>query len=131
RQADVDRWANPGVEQVGLQIDLTVGDGDDVGGNVRRDIAGLRLDYGQRGQRAPAFLVVQLRRAFQEAGMEIENVAWVCFAAGRAAEQQGDFAICLGVFRQVIVDTERVLLVVQKVFTHGAAAVWRQILKRS
>ena len=75
------------MEQIGLQVDLAIGDGDDVGGNVRGDIASLRLDHGQRGQRAPSILVVQLRRAFQNAGVEIENVAWIGFAARRAAEQ--------------------------------------------
>src|SRR5205823_8945835 len=39
RDADVDGGTDPGPEEVGLQVDLTVGDGDDVGGDVGRDVA--------------------------------------------------------------------------------------------
>ena len=52
RDADVDRGANAGEEQVGLEEDLAVGDRDDVRRDVRRHVAGLRLDDRQRGERA-------------------------------------------------------------------------------
>ena len=52
RDADVHGRAHAGVEQVGLEEDLPVGDRDDVGRDVRRHVAGLRLDDRQRGQRA-------------------------------------------------------------------------------
>ena len=52
RDADVHRRANAGVEQVGLEEDLAVGDRDDVRRDVRRHVAGLRLDDRQRGERA-------------------------------------------------------------------------------
>ena len=52
RDADVDRRAHAGEEQVGLEEDLAVGDRDDVRRDVRRDVAGLRLDDRQRGERA-------------------------------------------------------------------------------
>ena len=42
----------PEIEEVGLEEDLPVGDRDDVRRDVRRDVAGLRLDDGERGQRA-------------------------------------------------------------------------------
>ena len=51
-QADVDRRTYPGIEQIRLEIDLTIGDRDDVGGNVGRDVARLRLDDRQCRQRA-------------------------------------------------------------------------------
>ncbi len=54
RDADVHGRADAGVEQVGLEEDLAVGDRDDVGRNVGRHVAGLRLDDRQRGQRAAA-----------------------------------------------------------------------------
>jgi hypothetical protein len=40
-----------GVEQVGFQEDLTVGNRDDVGRNERGNVTGLRFDHWQRGQR--------------------------------------------------------------------------------
>ena len=75
RVADVDRRADALVEQVGLEEDLAVGDRDDVGRDVGREVAGLRLDDRQRRQRAAAELVVQLRRALQQARVQIEDVA--------------------------------------------------------
>jgi len=46
--ANVDGGANAGVEESGFQINLAVGDGDHVGGDVGRDVAGLRFNYGKR-----------------------------------------------------------------------------------
>ena len=47
RDTDVDRRTLVGVEQVGLQEDLAVGDRDDVGRDVRRHVVGLGLDDRQ------------------------------------------------------------------------------------
>ena len=52
RDAGVHGRADAGVEQVGLEEDLAVGDRDHVGRHERRDVAGLGLDDRQRGQRA-------------------------------------------------------------------------------
>src|SRR2546427_12521936 len=57
RDADVHGGTHIRVEQVGLEEDLTVGDGDDVRGNVGRHVARLRLDDRQRGERARAHFV--------------------------------------------------------------------------
>ena len=57
RVADVDRRADALVEQVALEEDLAVGDRDDVGRDVGRQVAGLRLDDRQRRQRAAAELL--------------------------------------------------------------------------
>ena len=50
RQARVDGGADAGVEQIGLQIDLTVGDRNYVGGHEGGHVARLGFDHGQRGQ---------------------------------------------------------------------------------
>ena len=42
---DVDSGTNAGVEKVGFQINLAVGDGDHVGGNVGGNVSSLRFDY--------------------------------------------------------------------------------------
>ena len=62
--------------------------------------------------------------------MKIENVARICLAAGWTAKEKRNLAIRLGVLREIVVDQEGVLLVVQKVFAHRASAVWRQVLER-
>src|SRR5215204_2461376 len=52
RDADVHGGTNARVEQVRLEEDLSVGDRDDVRWDVRRNVAGLGLDDGQRRERA-------------------------------------------------------------------------------
>src|SRR5262249_974870 len=54
RVPNVNCRPNAGVEQVGLEKDLTVGDRDGVGWNVCRDVAGLSFDDRQSGQAAAA-----------------------------------------------------------------------------
>ena len=50
--SDVDRGTDAGEEEVGLEEDLSVGDRDDVGRDVCGDVAGLRLDDRERGERS-------------------------------------------------------------------------------
>src|SRR5947209_5133636 len=83
RDADVDGGADTGVEQVGLEEDLTVGDGDDVGRDERRDVVALGLDDRQTGHRAAAELVRELRAALEQAAVQVEDVAGVGLAARR------------------------------------------------
>ena len=54
RKTDRNRRAHALIEQIGLEINLTVGDRDDVRRNVSRDVAGLRFDDRQRRERAAA-----------------------------------------------------------------------------
>src|SRR5581483_4438584 len=104
RVADVDRGTHALVEEVRLQEDLAVGDRDDVRRNVRRQVARLRFDDRQRGQRSAAEFLVQLRRALQQPRVEVEHVAGIRFAAWRTTKQQRDLAIRLRMLRQVVVD---------------------------
>src|SRR6185437_15714411 len=128
RKADVDGGTNAAIEKIGFEIDLAVGDRDDVGRNIGGDVAGLRFNDGQRGERAGAELVVELGGALEQARMQEENVAGIGFAAGRAAQQQGDFAIGLGVLRKIVVEADGVALRIAKIFTHGAGGEGRDVL---
>ena len=130
RETDVDGRTDAGVEEVGLEEDLAVGDGDDVGRNVGRDVAGLGLDDGQRGERTAAELVGELGAALEQTGMEIEDVAGVGFASWRTAEEQRDFAVAGGVLGEVVVDDEGVLAGVAEVLAHGGGGEGREVLHR-
>ena len=92
-EADVDGGTDARVEEVGLEEDLAVGDGDDVGRNVGGDVAGLGLDDRQRGERAAAELVGDFGAALEQTRVEIEDVAGIGFAAWRTAEEERNFAI--------------------------------------
>ena len=58
-QAHVDGGPLSGEEQVGFQVDLAVGDGDNIGGDVGRHVSGLGLDDGQGGHGTAAVLLRQ------------------------------------------------------------------------
>ena len=130
RDADVDGRADARVEELRLEEDLAVGDRDDVRRDVGRHVAGLRLDDRQRGQRAAAEVVVELDRALEQAGVQVEDVARVRLAARRAAQQQRHLAVGVGVLGEVVVDGERVAALVEEVLGHRAAGVGRQELDR-
>ena len=50
RQARIDRRANTGIEEIGLQEDLTIGNGNHVGRYERRNITSLCLNDRQSGE---------------------------------------------------------------------------------
>src|SRR4051794_32826105 len=128
RQADVHRRADALVEQVGFQEDLAVGDRDDVGRNVGGHVVRLGLDHGQRREGAALVGVVHLRGALEQARVQIEYVAGIGFAAGRAAQQQRHLTIGDRLFGEIVVDDHGVHAVVAEIFPHGAAGKWRDIL---
>ena len=117
-----------GVEQLGLQEDLAVGDGNDVGGNVGGHVAGLRLDDGQSSQTAAPKLRGQLGCPLQKTGVEVEDVAGVGFPSGRTADQQGNGTVGHRVLAQIVVNDQHVLALIHEVFAHGAAGVGSDIL---
>ncbi len=120
RGTGVDGGADAGVEKIGIDEDLTVGDRDDVGGDVPRDVALEGFDDRQGGQRAAAVLVVHLGGALQQAAVEIEDVTRVSLAARRAAKQQGDLPVGPSVLGEVVVDHQGLAAAIPEVLAHGA-----------
>src|SRR5690606_7335690 len=94
-----------GVEEVGFEVDLPVGGGDDVGRNVGRHVVRLGFDDGQRGEGTTG---LQLCGPFEEAAVEVEDVARVGFAPGRAAKEQRHFTVGPCVLGKVVIDNEGV-----------------------
>src|SRR3989449_338632 len=129
RQTDVHRGAGAAVEEVRLEVDLPVGDGDDVRRNVRGHVAELGLDDRQRRQRAAAERVVELRRALEQPRVQVEHVPRVRLAPGRPPEQERELPVCRGVLGEVVVDAERVALGVAEVLPHRDAGIRRDVLE--
>mmetsp|Transcript_24932 Transcript_24932/g.52180 ORF Transcript_24932/g.52180 Transcript_24932/m.52180 type:complete len:380 (+) Transcript_24932:270-1409(+) len=127
-EADVDRRADAAVEELGLKEDLAVSDGDHVGWDVGGHVASLGLDDGERGHGAAEHLLGHLGGALEEARVQVEDVAGVGLATGRAAEQQRHLAVGDGLLGQVVEDDEGVHAVVAEVLANGAAGVRREEL---
>ena len=139
RDTGVDRGTDTGVEEVGLEEDLTVGNRDDVGRHEGRHVAGLGLDDRQGGQRPGlAFhspvgelldvLLVDAGSALKQTRVEIENVAGIGFAARRAAQQQRNLTVGNRLFGQIVIDDQRVFTAIAEVFAHRAARVGSDVL---
>lgn len=73
RQTDVNGGADTLVEELSLQEDLTVGNGNDVGGNVGGDVTTLGLNDGKGGKRATTELAAHLGGTLEETRVEVEN----------------------------------------------------------
>ena len=67
-----------------------------------------------------------LRAAFQQPGVQVEHVARVGLAARRAAQQQRDGAVGLGLLGQVVEHDQHVLAVVHPVLGDGRTGVGRK-----
>ena len=72
--------------------------------------------------------VRQAGGALEQAAVEIEHVARIRFAAGRALENQRNLAVGDGVLGEVVVNDQRVHAVVHEPFAHGAAGERREVL---
>ena len=88
RQTDVDSRPDAFVEQLSLQEDLSIGDGDDICRDVSGHIAGLRLNYRQCCEGTTTEIVVHLSRTFQKAAVQVEDIARVGLAARWTTQQQ-------------------------------------------
>ena len=130
RHTHVDGWANARLEQVVLQIDLAIGDGNHVGWNVGSHVAGLGLDHRQCSQRSGSTLVAELGGAFQQTAVEVEHVAGVRFATRWTTQQQRHLAVGLGLLGKVVIHDESVLAILHPVLANRATTVWGEILER-
>ena len=74
---------------------------------------------GQGGQRPRAQVVGQLGRPLEQPAVEVEDVARVGLAARRAAQQQRELAVGLGLLGQVVVDDEGGVALLHPVLAHG------------
>ena len=129
--------SNTSREEFGLQVDLTVGDRNHVGGDVGRHVTFLGFDDGQRGQRTGTVLVRKLGRPFEQPAVQIEHVTGIGFTTWRTTEQQGELAIRHGLLGQVVINHQRVLgqlaffALPHEVFGHGTTGIWRDVLHGS
>merc|ERR1719470_622499 len=131
RETDVDGRSDTLVEQLSLQEDLAVRDGDDVGGNVGGHITSLGLDDGQGSEGATSHDVGHLGGTLKQPGVEVEDVTGVSLTARGTPEQQGHLPVSDGLLGQVVEDDHSVHAVVTEVLSHGHAGVGGEVLQGS
>jgi hypothetical protein len=75
RQTDVDGRTDTLVEELGLQEDLAISDGNDVGGNVSGHITTLGLNDGKGSKRSTTELVAHLGGTLKKTRVEVEDAS--------------------------------------------------------
>jgi len=127
-QAAVDRRAHTRVEQLRIQKNLPVRDGNYIGWDVRGDISRLRLNDRQGCKRPASQAVAEGGRAFQQAAVQIEHISRISLASRRPVKQKRHGAVGHRVLAEVVVHNQRVAAMVHEPFRHGAARVRGNVL---
>lgn len=118
-KTDVDGRSDTLVEELSLQEDLTISDGNDVGGNVSGDITTLGLNDGKGSHGTTTVsLVVHLGGTLEETRVEVENVTGVSLTARGTSEKKGHLSVGDGLLGQIVVDDERVHSIVTEVLSN-------------
>merc|ERR1740123_2491301 len=130
-QTDVDGGSDTLVEQLCLQEDLSVSDGNDIGGDVGRHVTGLGLNDGQSGEGAATHGVTHLGSSLQQTGVEVEHISGVGLTTGRTPQKKGHLSVGHGLLGQVVEDDDSVHAVVSEVLSHGHSGVGSEVLQGS
>ncbi len=142
RDTDVNCRALTLEEEVGLEEDLAIGNGDDVGRNVSRDVTALSLDDGKGRKRTSTVLVIELDGALQQTGVQVEDVTRIGFTSRRTTQRQRHLTVGNSLLGEVIIDAEHgatrignacrlaVGTVVDEVLAHCATGHGGDVLQR-
>ena len=127
-QTCIYRRTETGVEHFCLQIDLSIGNGNNVGRDVCRYIACLGLDDGKCRQGTSAVFIAHADCTLQQSGMQVEYVTGICFTSGRTTKEQGECTVCSSMFAQVIIYHQYVFSVLHPLLTDRTTGIRSDIL---
>ena len=125
-----------------MQINLAVRNGNNVGRNVRRNVAFLCLNDGESGKRTGTVGIGELTRTLQKTRVQIEDVARICLTSWWTVKCQRHLTVCHRLLGKIVVDDKNVssgmllirgvavLIVIHKVLTNGSAGHRSNILHR-
>merc|ERR1712088_732312 len=130
-QTDVNGGSDTFVEQLGLQEDLTVSDGDDIGGDVGRHVTSLGLNDGESSEGAATHGITHLGSSLQQTGVKVEDITGVSLTTRGTSQQQRHLSVGHGLLGQVVEDDDGVHAVVPEVLSHGDTRVGSQVLQGS
>jgi hypothetical protein len=128
-QTDVNGGADTLVEQLRLQEDLAVSDGDDVGGNVSGNITTLGLNDGESSEGTSTVGLVHLGGTLEETRVQVEDITGVGLTSRGTTEEQRHLTVCNGLLGQIVVDDNGVAAVVTEPFTHGGTGEGSNVLQ--
>lgn len=118
RKTDVNGRSDTLVEEFGLQEDLSISDGNDIGWDISGHITTLGLDDGESGQRTTTVLVVHLGSTLEETRVEVENITGVSLTSWWTTEKKGHLTVSDGLLGKIVIDDDGVLSIISEPFTH-------------
>ena len=130
-QTDVNGWSDTLVEQLGFQEDLTISNGNHIGGNIGRHITSLCLNDGEGSEGASTVVLVHLGSTLEETRVQIEDITGVSFTTWGTSQKERHLTVSDGLLGQIVIDDETVHTIVTEVFTDSATGVRSQELKGS
>jgi len=129
RQTDVNGWADTLIEELSLQEDLAIGDGDHIGGDIGRHITSLCLNDGEGSEGAATEGLVHLGCTLKKAGVQVEHITGVGLTTGGSSQKERHLSVSDGLLGKIVVNNEAVLAVVSEELTNSAAGVRGQELE--
>jgi hypothetical protein len=122
-ETDVNGGSDTLEEELGFEEDLTVSNGDNVGGTVSRHITGLGLNDGEGGKRTTTEVLVHLGGTLEETRMEIENITGVSLTTGGSSQKEGHLSVGDGLLGQIVIDDKGVHAVVSEELSESTSGV--------
>ena len=116
-KTDVDGRSDTLVEKFGFQENLTIGNRNNVSGNISRYITTLGFNDGQSSEGTTTKLVVHLGSSLQKSRVKVEDITWVSLTSGWSSQEQGHLAVGNSLLGQIVVDDDSVLSVVSEVLS--------------
>ena len=93
RETDVEGRADTLVEELSLEEDLSVSDGNHIGGNVGRHISSLGLNDGESGEGASAHSEGHLCGTLEETRVEVKDISGEGLTTWGAPEEERHLAV--------------------------------------
>mmetsp|Transcript_8630 Transcript_8630/g.10112 ORF Transcript_8630/g.10112 Transcript_8630/m.10112 type:complete len:544 (-) Transcript_8630:157-1788(-) len=128
-ETDIDGGADTLMEELSLEEDLTIGNGDDIGGDIGGHITSLGLNDGEGGEGTGTSGITHLGRTLEETRVKIENITGVGLTTGGSSEEERHLTVGNSLLGQIVVDDEGVLAVVTEELADGTAGVGGQELE--
>ena len=134
------------IKEIGFEEDLSVSNGNHIRRDIGRNVSCLCLDDRQCGKGTSSFdyilqavrqvihfarhffLTDNLRRAFQQTGMQIEDVTRIRFTSRWTAENQRYLTISYRLLGKVIIHNQRMTAGITEILTDGCTRKWRIVL---
>jgi len=130
-KTDVNSGSDTLVEKLSLQEDLTIGNGNNVSGNVSRDITTLGLNNGESSQGTGAELLRHLGGTLKETRVEVENITGVSLTSRRTSQKKRHLSVGNSLLGQIVVDDKGVSAVISEPLTKSTTSEGSNVLKRS